>query len=188
MRCWSSRPGVPPSERLDPRTRQTRRAEGRRVIRVVPTGDLGLDVLLGGGWCLVKRFEGRESATVVVRGGSGVGKTLVSIQVAQASKHSRRRCRGWLRRDLPTEYIAQLQSARPALALSHVAMLPARAPAALRHTDRDQVLAALRSSSRSLPTVRLARYHKQARHDEAQTRCHRVPRKLHKIANDNEPA
>lgn len=98
------------------------------MIRVVPTGDLGLDVLLGGGWRLVKRFEERESATVVVRGGSGVGKTLVSIQVALelASALGGDVAVGCVE-ILPTEYIAQLQSARPSLALDHMAMLPARA-------------------------------------------------------------
>ena len=54
------------------------------MIRGVPTGDLGLDVLLGGGWRLIKRFEDKESATVIVRGGSGAGKTLVGIQAAIA--------------------------------------------------------------------------------------------------------
>ncbi|HWO21596.1 MAG TPA: hypothetical protein VNO30_22660 [Kofleriaceae bacterium] len=100
------------------------------MIRVVPTGDLGLDVLLGGGWRLVKRFEERESATVVVRGGSGVGKTLVSIQAALelASALGGDVAVGCVE-ILPTEYIAQLQSARPSLALSHMAMLPARATA-----------------------------------------------------------
>lgn len=100
------------------------------MIRIVPTGDLGFDVLLGGGWRLVRRFEERESATVVVRGGSGSGKTLMGIQVALELARA-------LGGDvavgcveiLPTEYIAQLQSVRPALNAGHVAMLPARAQA-----------------------------------------------------------
>lgn len=98
------------------------------MIRTISTGDLGFDVLLGGGWRLVKRFEERESATVVVRGGSGAGKTLVAIQVAVELARA-------LDGDvavgcveiLPTEYIAQLQAARPTLAAERVAILPARA-------------------------------------------------------------
>ena len=98
------------------------------MIRVVPTGDLGLDVLLGGGWRLVKRFEDKESATVIVRGGSGAGKTLVGIQAALELARA-------LGGDvavgcveiLPSEYIAQLQSARPSLAADRVARLPAHA-------------------------------------------------------------
>lgn len=98
------------------------------MIRVVPTGDLGLDVLLGGGWRLIKRFEDKQSATVIVRGGSGAGKTLLGIQAAIE-----------LARDLggdvavgcveilPAEYVAQLQSARPSLAADRIARLPARA-------------------------------------------------------------
>ncbi|MBK9034011.1 MAG: hypothetical protein IPL61_22540 [Myxococcales bacterium] len=96
------------------------------MIRTVPTGDLGLDVLLGGGWRLVRRLGDAWSATVVVRGGSGAGKTLVGIQVALELARA-------LGGDvavgcveiLPTEYIAQLQSARPSLPAERVAMLPA---------------------------------------------------------------
>ena len=83
------------------------------MIRTVPTGDLGLDLLLGGGWRLVKRLADRESATVVVRGGPGVGKTLMALDVARGL------ARG-LGGDvavgcvevLPSEYVAQLHSAR----------------------------------------------------------------------------
>lgn len=95
------------------------------MIRIVPTGDLGLDVLVGGGWRLVKRLPDLESATVVVRGGSGAGKTLIGIQVALELARA-------LGGDvavgcveiLPTEYVAQLQSARPSLETTRVAVLP----------------------------------------------------------------
>lgn len=98
------------------------------MIRVVPTGDLGLDVLLGGGWRLVKRFEDLESATVVVRGGSGAGKTLVGIQVAlELAKALGGDVVVGCVEILPTEYIAQLQSARPSYEGDRVAMLPQRA-------------------------------------------------------------
>lgn len=98
---------------------------GGNVIRVVPTGDLGLDVLLGGGWRLVKRFEDRESATIVVRGGSGAGKTLMGIQVAlELAKALGGDVAVGCVEILPTEYVAQLQSARPSLAPERVAMLP----------------------------------------------------------------
>jgi hypothetical protein len=96
------------------------------VIRIVPTGDLGLDVLTGGGWRLVKRFEERESACVVVRGGPGAGKSTLGIHVALELANA-------LGGDvavgcveiLPTEYVAQLQSTRPSLEAARVVQLPA---------------------------------------------------------------
>lgn len=98
------------------------------MIRVVPTGDLGLDVILGGGWRLVKRFEERESATVVLRGGSGAGKTLVGIQVAlELAKALGGDVVVACVEILPTEYVAQLQSARATYEADRVAVLPARA-------------------------------------------------------------
>lgn len=101
------------------------------MIRTVPTGDLGLDVLLGGGWRLVRRLGDAESTTVVVRGGSGAGKTLVGVHVALELARA-------LGGDvvvgcveiLPTEYVAQLQSARPSLPADRVAMLPTAATSA----------------------------------------------------------
>lgn len=94
------------------------------MVRVVPSGDLGLDVLLGGGWRLVKRLDDAESATVVVRGGPGAGKTILGIHVALELARA-------LGGDvvvgcveiLPTEYIAQLESTRPTLASERVIML-----------------------------------------------------------------
>lgn len=88
------------------------------MIREVPTGDLGLDVLLGGGWRLVERLPGRESATVLLRGGPGTGKTLLSVDVALALA-------GALDGDvvvacvelLPSEYIAQIHAGRAELVL-----------------------------------------------------------------------
>ena len=96
------------------------------MIRVVSTGDLGLDVLTGGGWRLVKRFEERESACVVVRGGPGAGKSTLGIHVALELANT-------LGGDvavgcveiLPTEYVAQLQSTRPSLEAARVVQLPA---------------------------------------------------------------
>ncbi|MBP8809140.1 MAG: ATP-binding protein [Kofleriaceae bacterium] len=101
------------------------------MLRTVPTGDLGLDVLLGGGWRLVKRLGDAESTTVVVRGGSGAGKTLLGIHVALELARA-------LGGDvvvgcveiLPTEYIAQLQSARPSLPAERIALLPKAASTA----------------------------------------------------------
>jgi hypothetical protein len=98
------------------------------MIRGVPTGDLGLDVLLGGGWRLIKRFEDKESATVIVRGGSGAGKTLVGIQAAiELARALGGDVAVGCVEILPSEYIAQLQSARPSLAADRVARLPSRA-------------------------------------------------------------
>jgi hypothetical protein len=107
------------------------------VIRTVPTGDLGLDVLLGGGWRLVVRLAERASVTVLVRGGSGVGKTLVGLNAALSLAEA-------LDGDvivacvelLPIEYVAQVRSARPDIDASRVvalpgAILPAKGPRVL---------------------------------------------------------
>jgi len=98
------------------------------MIRSVPTGDLGLDVLLGGGWRLVTRLPDRESATVLVRGGAGAGKTLVGLDVALGLAKA-------LDGDvvvgcveiLPSEYAAQLRSARGELAEGRLVTLPGSA-------------------------------------------------------------
>ena len=98
------------------------------MIRTVPTGALGLDLLLGGGWQLVSRLPERTSTTILVRGGPGAGKTLVAL-------HAAVELAGALDGDvavgcveiLPSEYIAQVQSARPDIADRAVA-LPGKAP------------------------------------------------------------
>jgi KaiC/GvpD/RAD55 family RecA-like ATPase len=48
-------------------------------MRVLPTDIEGLDLVLGGGVSLIKRHESflGESATIVVRGPPGSGKTVV---------------------------------------------------------------------------------------------------------------
>ena len=86
------------------------------MIRNVPTGDVGFDAILGGGWRLIERLPGRESATVVIRGGPGTGKTLLSVDVALALA-------GALDGDmvvacvelLPSEYVAQIEAGRGGL-------------------------------------------------------------------------
>jgi KaiC/GvpD/RAD55 family RecA-like ATPase len=88
------------------------------MSRTVSTGDIGMDVILGGGWRLVERIPGRESATVVLRGGPGTGKTLLAADVALALARA-------LSGDvvvacvelLPSEYVAQLESGRSELML-----------------------------------------------------------------------
>ncbi len=86
------------------------------MIRSVSTGDLGLDVLLGGGFRLVKRLLELESATVVVRGGAGAGKTLVALQVAvELAKELGGDVAVGCVEILPSEYVAQVVSARPDL-------------------------------------------------------------------------
>ncbi len=109
------------------------------MIRTVPSGDIGLDVILGGGWRLIERLPGRESATVVIRGGPGTGKTLLAVDVALSLA-------GALKGDvvvacveiLPSEYFAQIEASRAELVLQHkdgpalnepvVILLPADAP------------------------------------------------------------
>lgn len=95
------------------------------MIRTVPTGDLGLDLLLGGGWQLVRRLPDRESATVLVRGGAGAGKTLLGIHVAlELAKALGGDVVVGCVEILPTEYVAQLQSARSDIDRGRVVVLP----------------------------------------------------------------
>ena len=91
------------------------------MIRTVATGDIGLDVILGGGWQLVERLPGRESASVLIRGGPGTGKTLLSVDVALALA-------GALNGDvvvacvelLPSEYAAQIEAGRQGLVFNEI--------------------------------------------------------------------
>ncbi len=90
------------------------------MIRSVPSGDLGLDVVLGGGWCLVKKLPKRESATVLLRGGPGAGKTLLAVDIALSLAAA-------LKGDvvvacielLPSEFVAQIEAGRGELLLQH---------------------------------------------------------------------
>jgi hypothetical protein len=110
----------------------------RGLIRVVRSGDLGLDVVLGGGWRLVEKLPGnasdfsrpaRESSTIIIRGGPGAGKTLFSIDVARVLAQA-------LKGDvvvgcvelLPSEYLAQVQSARPELVTAPFGASPSWVP------------------------------------------------------------
>ena len=91
------------------------------MIRIVPTGDIGFDVILGGGWRLIERIPQRESATVVLRGGPGTGKTLLSVDVALALAKA-------LNGDvvvacveiLPSEYLAQIEAGRSELVANNL--------------------------------------------------------------------
>jgi KaiC/GvpD/RAD55 family RecA-like ATPase len=98
------------------------------VIQAVPAGDLGLDVLLGGGFRLVKRLPETPSATVLVRGGAGAGKTLVGLHAALelASALGGDVAVGCVE-ILPSEYVAQMRSARPGIDEGRIALLPERA-------------------------------------------------------------
>ncbi len=54
------------------------------TIRTLSVGDSGLDLVLGGGIAWVERVPGHQSATVVVRGGAGTGKTLTALHLSHA--------------------------------------------------------------------------------------------------------
>ena len=98
------------------------------MIRLVPAGDLGLDVLLGGGFRLVKRLPEKESATVLVRGGAGAGKTLVALHAAiELAKALGGDVAVGCVEILPSEYAAQIQSARADIDDNRVVLLPAAA-------------------------------------------------------------
>lgn len=54
------------------------------LVRTVPTGSVGLDLVLGGGPRLLCRMAGSssESATMLVRGGPGTGKSVLATDLA----------------------------------------------------------------------------------------------------------
>jgi KaiC/GvpD/RAD55 family RecA-like ATPase len=54
------------------------------LIRTVPSGSVGLDLVLGGGVRVLRRISGMptESATVLVRGGPGTGKSVLATDLA----------------------------------------------------------------------------------------------------------
>lgn len=101
------------------------------MIRTISGGDLGLDVLLGGGFRLVTRLPDRASATVLVRGGPGSGKTLVGLHVAlELAKALGGDVAVGCVEILPSEYAAQIRSARSDIPEARVIALPASAPMA----------------------------------------------------------
>lgn len=55
------------------------------LVRTVPSGSVGLDLVLGGGMRLLHRIAGSsaESATILVRGGPGVGKSVLATDLAR---------------------------------------------------------------------------------------------------------
>lgn len=53
-------------------------------MQTLSLGDLGFDLVLGGGVAWVERVAGASSATVLVRGPAGAGKTLVALHIAKA--------------------------------------------------------------------------------------------------------
>jgi len=54
------------------------------LVRTVPSGSVGLDLVLGGGVRLLHRISGSsaESATLLVRGGPGTGKSVLAADIA----------------------------------------------------------------------------------------------------------
>lgn len=54
------------------------------LVRTVRSGSVGLDLVLGGGPRLLRRVSGsnKESATVLVRGGPGAGKSVLATDLA----------------------------------------------------------------------------------------------------------
>lgn len=54
------------------------------LVRTVPSGSVGLDLVLGGGVRLLHRIagSGAESATILVRGGPGTGKSVLATDIA----------------------------------------------------------------------------------------------------------
>lgn len=54
------------------------------LVRTVPSGSVGLDLVLGGGVRLLHRIAGMsaESATILVRGGPGTGKSVLATDIA----------------------------------------------------------------------------------------------------------
>jgi len=100
------------------------------VIETKSAGDLGLDLLLGGGWRLVSRVAERASATVLIRGGAGAGKTLFGFHAAyELAKALGGDVAVGCVELLPSEYAAQLTDGRRDVPRSHVVVLPEAAAA-----------------------------------------------------------
>lgn len=91
----------------------------------IRTGDLGLDLLLGGGWRLLTRFGDRRSSTVLVRGGAGAGKTLFGLHAALGlAKELGGDVAVGCVEILPSEYGAQVLSSRRDIPEAAVVVLP----------------------------------------------------------------
>jgi KaiC/GvpD/RAD55 family RecA-like ATPase len=59
------------------------------MTRTVSTGIAGLDYVLGGGLRLVERLSGvPQSGSLLIRGGAGVGKTVLAAQIAIEVAHA----------------------------------------------------------------------------------------------------
>src|ERR1700679_387870 len=95
------------------------------MTTLVSSGDLGLDILLDGGWRFVTRLPNLPSATVLLRGGAGAGKTLLGLQVAlQLAKNGGGDVIIGCVEILPSEYAAQMRSARPDISADRIVELP----------------------------------------------------------------
>jgi KaiC/GvpD/RAD55 family RecA-like ATPase len=92
--------------------------------KVAASVDLGINVLLGGGFRVVERLEGKRSATVLLRGGPGAGKTLMALEVAVTlARHMGGDVVVGCMELLPSEFAAQVEGARSDLRPS-VVVLP----------------------------------------------------------------
>jgi KaiC/GvpD/RAD55 family RecA-like ATPase len=60
------------------------------LVRTLKSGRVGLDLVLGGGFRLLRRVEGSasESATVLIRGGPGAGKSVFAAEAALRLAHA----------------------------------------------------------------------------------------------------
>jgi KaiC/GvpD/RAD55 family RecA-like ATPase len=60
------------------------------LVRTLKSGRLGLDLVLGGGFRLLRRVDGSasESATVLIRGGPGAGKSVFAADAALRLAHA----------------------------------------------------------------------------------------------------
>lgn len=99
------------------------------LARTVSTGVRGLDLVMGGGVRLVQRLgDGRESATILVRGGAGAGKTLLGASLAAAlAKEARTDVLFACVEILPTELRAQLDGILSVREVPFVSALTAEA-------------------------------------------------------------
>lgn len=56
----------------------------REATKPLSLGDRGLDLVLGGGLRWIERVTGKQSATILLRGEAGTGKTLSALHVARS--------------------------------------------------------------------------------------------------------
>ena len=93
-------------------------------MNTTPSGISGLDLVLGGGFRLLTRYQDAPSAIILIRGAPGTGKTLLACQIAASISQDRKTDVVYAAiEQLPTELQSQLE-AFPEAKFSKVILSP----------------------------------------------------------------